>query len=35
MDISEDNIVILMERSNLESLLCDTTTVFSELETTV
>lgn len=35
MGINEDNIVILMERSNLESLLCDTTTVFSELETTV
>ncbi|KAE9544950.1 hypothetical protein AGLY_000493 [Aphis glycines] len=33
--ISEDNIVVLMETSNLESLLCDTTTVFSELETTV
>lgn len=35
MGIHEDSIVILMETSNLESLLCDTTTVFSELETTV
>ncbi|XP_022167915.1 uncharacterized protein LOC111032049 isoform X2 [Myzus persicae] len=35
MDISEDSIVVLMETNNLESLLCDTTTVFSELETTV
>ncbi|XP_016658195.1 uncharacterized protein LOC100161585 isoform X2 [Acyrthosiphon pisum] len=35
MGISEDSIVVLMETSNLESLLCDTTTVFSELETTV
>jgi len=35
MGIREDNIIILMEKSNLESLLCETTTVFSELETTV
>ncbi|XP_025411183.1 uncharacterized protein LOC112684083 isoform X2 [Sipha flava] len=35
MGISENSIVVLMEKSNLESLLCDTTTVFSELETTV
>jgi len=35
MGISEDSIAVLMETSNLESLLCDTTTVFSELETTV
>lgn len=34
-DISEDCIVVLMEKSNLESLLCDATTVFSELDTTV
>lgn len=35
MDINEDNIIVLMEKNNLESLLCDTTIVFSELETTV
>lgn len=35
MGISENSIMVLMEKSNLESLLCDTTTVFNELETTV
>ncbi|VVC30296.1 Hypothetical protein CINCED_3A007704 [Cinara cedri] len=35
MGIHEDKIIILMEKSNLESLLCDTTMVFSELDTTV
>jgi len=35
MGISQDSISILMEKSNLELLLCETTTVFSELETTV
>lgn len=35
MGICEDSIVVLMKKSNLESLLCDTTTVFNELETTV
>lgn len=35
MGINENQIVLLMEKSSLESLLCDTTTIFNELETTV
>lgn len=35
MGIYEDKIIILMEKSNLESLLCDTTMIFNELDTTV
>ncbi|XP_050531847.1 uncharacterized protein LOC126900284 isoform X2 [Daktulosphaira vitifoliae] len=33
--INEINIGVLMEKNNLESLLCETTTVFNDLETTV
>lgn len=35
MGIKESDIIILMEKSNLESLLCETTVLFSDLETTV